>query len=61
MKRNWKTPSKDRTRITIAGTTYSVPKNRARQFREAMGQPRRGVERTLTRSQFTQHSYVYED
>lgn len=59
MKRNWKTPSKDRTNITINGTTYSVPKNRARQFREAMG-VKKDKPKSLARNQWSSKPYRYE-
>lgn len=59
MKRNWKHPSKGTTLVVINGTTYRVPKNRARQFREAMGQPK--IEKkSLVRNQWSNRPYRYE-
>lgn len=59
MKRNWKNPSKDRTSITLNGVTYSVPKNRAKQFRQAMGIPK-PERKSLTRNQWANKAYRYE-
>lgn len=47
------------TVLRIGGTTYKVPKHRAKKFREAMGEPR-PQRKSLVRNQWTAKPYRYE-